>query len=197
MASFQVEICNLALARIGVAAQLTSIDERRPEALVCKTFYNITRDRVIRSLEWPFCKKTVTLALVAEQPTDEWGYAYTYPADCVRMLRFVSGNRVDADAQYPYSIAYSSAGRVIYTDAVDPVLEYITNVTNEAQYDPHFVDALVWCLAAEIAGPLTKDVKLADYCRNNYRMSLAEAGAMAKNENRQEDAESSFIRAGY
>jgi len=197
MATFQVEVCNMALGRIGVNAQIQSIDESRPEAKVCKTFYNICRDYTLRAIEWPFCKKTVTLAIVAEQPTDEWSYAYTYPADCVRLLRFVSGDRVNADAQYPYVVAYSSAGRVIYTDMTDPVLEYLTSVTDESQYDHHFTDALVWRLASEIAGPLTKDVKLAQYCRDNYNAALVAAGAFAKNEDRQENAESSFIRAGY
>ena len=56
----QVDICNLALKRIG-AATISSISESTRNAEHCDTFWSYVLDEVMSDHQWSFTKKVVTL----------------------------------------------------------------------------------------------------------------------------------------
>jgi hypothetical protein len=63
MATDAEEICNVALARIGVS-KITSISDNNSRAVLCNTFYTRIRDERQRSHPWNFTMKRALLSLV-------------------------------------------------------------------------------------------------------------------------------------
>lgn len=178
-----VSICNMALDRIAYADPLSDItDQNHAGAAVCSRWFEHCRDEVLRAHRWPFASRTQTLALVAEDPTDEWGFSYRYPADCLRARRFVSALG-DADhTRQPYDISSDASGRLILCDVEDAVLLYTARIADPVLFPEDFVSLLAWKLAAEIAIPLTREMRMAANAADQYRLSLARAIAANRNE---------------
>lgn len=199
MARSEVQLCNLALGRVGISQEIASLSERSNEAVQCNRFYESTRDRVLSEAPWRFCTRRRTLADVGTPP-DGWAYRYRYPNDCLFARKIVDpANRSPAsDQRIPFSIYedVDSAALAIVTDEANAVLEYTFKVTNTMLYSPLFDSALAWALAAEIAGPLKADVKYIQNAEQHYQYQIAQAIAQSFNEGRDDlPQESEFIRA--
>jgi hypothetical protein len=77
----------------------------------------------------------------------DFEYEYDVPADCLRVLElFQGGERQD----------YQIEGVVIYTDADEPVIRYIGNIT-ESAFDDMLAAAIELRLASKLAYELTND----------------------------------------
>ncbi|HXF44856.1 MAG TPA: hypothetical protein VNK91_01940 [Burkholderiaceae bacterium] len=179
--SSDVDICNMALGHVGVSREINSLTEGTTEADQCRRYYAPTRDAMFRDHDWPFAQRYVTLGLVANNPNDDWGYAYRYPSNCVRLVKFVLGARANV-TRVPYELAHDDAGKLIYTDQADAVVKIIAVVQNSELYDPAFVIALSWRLGAELAIPLSRSEKERDYAYKRYLTEFAVARALAGNE---------------
>ncbi len=191
----EVEIGNLALGYVGVAHEISSLDEDSTEAEQVKRFYATTRDQVLRDFPWPFARRYVALALVAEDPNDDWAYSYRYPTDCVRALRLVDGHRIQT-TRIPWEVASDDAGRLILTDQAEAVLRYIKRIEDPEQFDASFVEALAWRLGSKLAIPLSRSAKERDYALERYRLEISVAQANAANEGEtDDDPEPESIRA--
>lgn len=134
----QVSICNMALSHLSIGKVIASITEKSAEARACSAFYDQAKDEVLRDFAWPFATRTVTLALVAPQPTPEWAYSYRYPSDCLAARRLLNGSQsaspfpagfsapttapapmgrvMTAQSRIPFRIQSDDAGLLIYTD---------------------------------------------------------------------------------
>lgn len=66
MASTAVEICNQALAALGVTQYITALTDLTKEAQVANLYYEDTRKRLLASFPWPFALHT---RLLPEFPT--------------------------------------------------------------------------------------------------------------------------------
>lgn len=183
MAKSDVELCNMALARIGITMAITSLDERSKEAMQCKLFFDQTRDKVLGDAPWPFARRTVALQLTGEAP-QRWGYAYQYPGDCLRLNdvfpTIPTGMSPDAFRQWansnrvPYELAAGDSDNLtIVTDQVDAVADYTLRITNPLRFDAAFSSLFAWAMGGELAIPLAKGV---DYARNAYAQYDKELG---------------------
>lgn len=200
MAVSVVQICNMALARIGISDQIASLTESSNEATQCNLFYEPTRDRVLRDHQWPFARKYQALALIEEADeqawADQWSYAYRYPSDCLMIHRITTAYGRRPDESIPFEVGQDDAGRVVYTDQEDAVIVYTRRVTDTSHFDPMFVSALAWLLAVDIALPLAASESLRERAGRAYMMELATARAHAANEQRRDpEPDSEFIRA--
>lgn len=198
MAASDVVICNLALAHVGSTKGIASLTERSEEARSCQRFYEQTRDEVLQAFPWPFAAAVSPLALVAEDPTDEWAYSYRLPADCLAPRRIQNGlSRVDTPAtRVPYAVIRDASGLLVLTDKESAVLEYTMRATDPAFYPPDFVQCLALKLAVWIAPAVTKGDpgKLGVRAFQLYQLQLAEAWASAANVGQADPApESDFI----
>lgn len=184
-------ICNMALSHLGVSDQITDVDtESSKEALACRLFYDQSRDEVLRAFPWPFATIIEDLALVEEDPNDEWGYSYRYPATCLKVRRILSGARNDTQAsKVPYRIARDDTGRVIFTDKEDAQVEYTQQVTAEEEFDVDFGNALSYLLASKIAPRVAggDQVKLSDRALRLYLGFVAVAQNTAADEERSDE----------
>lgn len=194
------EICNLALSHLGVGKEISNVEtDRGEEATVCRRFFDIARDRVLRDFSWPFTTKIAALALIEADPNTEWGYSYGYPSDCVNFRRILSSLRNDSrQTRVPYRIANSSSGKILFTDAVDAVAEYTVMISDSAIFPPDFVMALSFCLAMYIAPRITggDPFKLGSRAMQMYALEIRMAQASAINEEQaEEEVQSEFIRS--
>lgn len=185
-----VQIANFALFRIKVSKQITSLTEQSPEAIACNLWFTHAREAVLSDAEWPFATKRGLLALVtltdAEMP-DEWGFAYAYPTDCIYARIMWDGaqkRRPEQELEFRIEHHPNSDARIIYSDVEDACLIYTKDVTNAGLFSEHFVDALAWRLAADIAPSLMASRESALDALRMYRFVLGDAIAHELNEER-------------
>lgn len=195
-----VAICNLALSNIGVGQEISNLTtERSAEALACRRYFDHVRDLVFRAFPWPFATRIQALALVEEDPNEEWAYSYRYPTDCLMFRKIQSGIRNDTrQTRVPTKIGNDSAGKLIFTNKEDSIAEYTVLVEDPEQYPPDFVSAFSFLLAAHIAPRLTggDPFKMGDKALAKYQAAIGEAESNAANEEQAEELpESEFIRA--
>lgn len=112
MASSKTEIVNIALAHLGVGSEISNLDtDQSTEANAMRRFYESAKDEVLRDLNWPFTTVFASLALVEEDPTDEWSYSYRYPSDALKIRRVLSGLRNDTrQSRVPYKLGQDASG---------------------------------------------------------------------------------------
>lgn len=180
-------ICNMALGHVGVSSQITDLDtESSKEALACRLFYEQCRDEVLRAFAWPFATTIEPLALVEEDPNDEWAFSYRYPAGCLQVRRLLSGVRNDSQETVArYRVARDSGGRLIFADLEDAEVEYTAQVTAAAEFDADFARALSYLLGASIAPQLAGvDKPYRENCMRLYAYAIAVAQGNAANEER-------------
>jgi hypothetical protein len=194
------EICNLALSHLGVGKEISDIaTDSSSEGQSCRRFYDIVLDEVLRAANWPFTTKFRTLALIEENPTDEWSYSYRYPTDCVKIRRILSGDRNDThDTREVYKVGRDNDGLLVYTDKEDAEIEYTMRLSDASQYPADFTLVMSYRLASLIVARVTggDPFNLRDSVLQNYFYELSRAQASAFNE-QQDDRlkDSEFIRA--
>lgn len=195
--SSEVEICNMALAGIGVGQEIASRTEGSQASAKCDLFFDSCRDRVLRDFDWPFARRYYTLGLIAEDPNTDWAYSYRYPATCLNARRIVGATRNDT-SRIPFTLGSDDSGKLIYTDEPDAVLRMTARITDPEIFDPVFVSAFAWLLGSKIAPGLARDSKIAAEAFRMYLADIASARADAANEATQDappDAESISARA--
>lgn len=172
-----VDICNLALSRIGHSF-ISTLSEGTKPAQLCTLFYPISRDAMLRDHTWNFAVKRSTLAVSADEPNHEWDYKFALPTDCLKVIRCdlddLGGEIVPA---YPYSStdAYAIEGRYLLANSDDVSIEYVAQITDPTQFDSLFVDCLAQRLAAELAMPLADNASLAKSMWDIYTLKIREA----------------------
>lgn len=209
----QVQICNLALSRIGVSKYLTLISDNTNEASVCRRVWDNALLCALTAFPWAFAKRQadlVDLALVMPEtarrdPTPGWGYTYAYPSDCLflRDVRLPS-QVIQVDTIFPPSIPDINLAwevmedegynrKVINTHFGEAVAVYTAYVQNVNLWDPLFKDALAWGVAAELAGPLVAEPQRQKVCIDNFNITIHRAAARSMNESRAMERESDLI----
>lgn len=156
--SSEVDICNLALARLGDEATVSSIDppEGSAQAEHCERFYPIARDALLEMHDWRFATKRVTLAQTTSD-TFEWGFAYALPSGMLRALKVLSAaaSATDDSEDFEQQLDADDA-QIILSNCEEASLIYTVRVTDTTRFTPLFVDALSWLLASHLAGPILK-----------------------------------------
>lgn len=154
----QLDIWNLALSHLGDKANIADPDESSAQADHCRRFYPIARNTLLELHDWKFATRRVTLALLLEDPTDDWLYAYAPPSDCIKERTvFMSEGDNCAGRGYGFDVeTIDDDLSVIYTNVEDAILRYTALITDTTKYSALFVDAFTWLLASYVAGPLIK-----------------------------------------
>lgn len=194
-----VQIYNLALSHLGQTKRIASFTEKSEEARLATLVYENCRDTMLEEFNWPFATKIEALGLISEEPNDEWAFSYRYPSDCLKFRRILSGTRNDArDSRVEYRVAYSSSGRVIFTDLDEAQGEWTIKVTDSELFPPTFALALSYKIAHQIAPSVTAGdpFKLGDKAFQLYQLNVGKAANNSFNEEQPEQhPESEFIRA--
>lgn len=165
------QIYNLAFGALLLSRQTTDPDtDNSNEVSVLNTHYQTAFDGALEDMDLDATSTRATLALSVSDPIPYWNYGYTYPSDCVVLRRLEPtaaytpiDNRV---SHVPKLIRIHSGAKLILTNEVDAIAEYISNAVPLSSLAPHAGLAiayyLAWLSAPLIAGKgsrtLRKDV---------------------------------------
>lgn len=183
-----VEICNLALARLGQTVEITDIvtPVGKP-AILCAQHYPVIRRKLLRGPRvFNFAKHRALItvdAVATAAIAFGFGSAFQLPSDFLRFLTLG-----DIDEKNPRLAGlYQIRGRHIFTDYTDDEdtlnLSYIRDVTTVGLWDSLFVDLMRLELAKALAGPLTLKSSLVKDLDAELRDVRLEAGAVSAQEN--------------
>lgn len=207
----QVEVCNLALGRIGQGASrpLQALDEGSETANACLRVFAPAMAAMLREYEWPFATRSAALSVSAEA-VDGWAYVYAYPDNCAYLLAVAEAGqdatRLPVKAlRRPFGLVAAADGESLLVASNVPEARawYTVNVTNPHFGDALFQDALAWRVAAELGLGLKADPQLSVNAGNQYRLALSKALAAVANETGAlgeewlQDAGDVLARSGY
>ena len=158
-----VDICNGALNQLG-ATTILSLTEDSKNARLCNSRFTQVRDAVFRSHPWNCLQKRVELAADTTAPAWGFSYAYTLPADCLRLLRILD-----------YDSNYKVEGRKILSNTSSMKILYIGRITDPNEYDESLRETLSAALGADIAFAVTSNNTTATNMYNLFQDKLRDA----------------------
>lgn len=173
-----VDIVNLALASLGDAARVTSINppDQSAQAGLASRFFPVARDALLEMHTWGFATVREPLAYVTN-PSSTWKYAYAAPSNVLNYIAVLDPlaaddysmgvqlpNTVLGSIQagvgvyqpQPFTVETIASTTIILTNQQDAVLRYTKGITDTAEFSPLFVVGLSKLLASYLAGPLIK-----------------------------------------
>ncbi|MCS5590730.1 MAG: hypothetical protein NZ824_12270 [Candidatus Thioglobus sp.] len=161
----EVSICSNALRKLG-DDPITSLSENSERARLCNAFYASTRDAVLRAHPWNFATVRQTLNKLTSVPAFDYAAEFTLPSDpyCVRVLSM----------DYP-DYEFKIEGRKLLTDYDEAKILYIARITDTAEFDPLFTEALTARLSAELAYSITGSNTLSQQMWQTYESKISEA----------------------
>jgi len=195
----QVDICNMALGRIGARQRIGSMNEQSEEARILKLVYPQILGLTLEQVDWGFARRRKALTLLETDPNDFWAFRYELPADCAcprNIQGFTRNPTIEELIPWEVEGEDDPAKRTIFSDMEEAVLQYTRNDVPTGSYPSHFVHALAWNLAVEIAMPLTGTTDVVSYAINAANAAVIQCGSMSANQRQPDDArESEFVRA--
>lgn len=159
-----LEICNLALAKLG-ESPLSAIDPNgSPASRQCYLHYHPTRREVLCAHRWSFAQKLSVLdSPEQEDGSEEHQLYHSLPSDCLRVLS-VNQN------------SWTMRGRAIYCKAGQIKLLYIYDCEDTELFEPLFIEALAARLAYKMCLSLTSSSTARTNLLEEYkRVCLPEA----------------------
>lgn len=199
----KVDIFNMALGHLAVTTTVASPTENTKERKTLDRYYDIALEAVLRDRDWPFATRYKNPALVTDftaedDATNEWGYAYRYPTDCLKVRRIMGNEGRTSPNKIPFRIVSDDNGRLIYTDQEDAKIEYTVRIADPVRFPPDFIIALSLRLAAYGAPGLTRgdQTKLGQRALELYiaEMGIAAANSMNEEQVDRNEPDSEFIR---
>ena len=189
-----VEICNGSLNQLG-ATTILSLTEDSKNARLCNSRYTQVRDALFRSHPWNCLQKRVQIAADATAPAWGFTYAYTLPADCLRLLKILD-----------YDSNYKVEGRKILSNTSSMKILYVARVTDPNEYDELLRETLSASLGADIAFGVTSNNQTASNMYNLFKEKLRDARFVDSTEGQNIDSDlgmsdvidaSTFINSRY
>lgn len=160
-----LDICNMALSRLG-ESPITEINPNGSLASrLCYMHYHPVRREVLCAHRWSFATMRTTLHSAEESNGDlsPRQLRHSLPVDCLRVLG------VNARS-------WTLRGRAVYTPATDIHLLYIADVEDTSLFDPMFTEALVLRLAWKLCIPLINSTTARQALGEEYqRVALPQA----------------------
>lgn len=171
MAVSEVSICSNALRKLG-DNPITSLSDDSDRARLCNALYEINRDATLRAYPWNFAIRRTTLAQLSTTPAFEYSYEYTLPTNpyALRVLSLYEGDD-----------SWKVEGRKLLTNDSTAAIVYIARITDTAEFDALFVEALTARLASELSWPIIRS--------NSAKVSFYQEFIMKINEARAIDAQ--------
>ena len=158
-----VDICNGALNQLG-ATTILSLTEDSKNARLCNSRYTQVRDALFRTHPWNCLQTRLELAASSDSPAWGFTYAYTLPANCLRLLRVLD-----------YDSNYKVEGRKILSDASTMKILYIARITDPNEYDELLRETLSAALGADIAYAVTSNNTTSQNMIVSYQEKLRDA----------------------
>lgn len=170
MSISQLEICNMALGRMGTEKAISALypDENTAEARQCARFWESNRDATLSESPWKGSRKVAELSLDETAPDDpNWDYQYTLPADFIREIEVVNASG--------YAVNYTLVGGKLYANNDEVFMKYVFKQTDTTKYHPLLIEAMACRLAHLISMPLSGSKTLKKLMWEEYQYTLTQA----------------------
>lgn len=169
MAETKFQICSRALRLIGLPG-ISSFDEGNKRSEVANDLYDQAVEALLASSRFRWATTQADLTRSPTEPKARWSAAYNLPADPAPI-------RIWALTLADNPVEYDRYGSLLYCDlgADDvPTLDYTYRV-GESLFPPEFRMALVYELAVQFAGAITRNGQLASAYLQKAEEWLAKA----------------------
>ena len=191
--SNQLDICNLALFKLGHSTRIATLAENSLEANTFNALWEQTLAFVQTDGIWPFLLRTEALAPSADDPPPGWRFRYSRPNTCLTAWALANEDSLRAfrllqvwcqpewrwatfGSLFDWQTVYGSSETEIVTDVEDAWLVYTSSEDNTSRFPPKFVEALACRLAFDAAGPIIGQMGL------NNRGALLQEYQLARND---------------
>ena len=151
-----VDICNLALDRLGQGTIASILAPTVPMEDICARWYDQTRRELLREYIFNFARKPAILTVNVNAPSHpDFATGYNLPVDLIRLLTI--GDRILYGGNTPTQFFTISDG-ILYDDGnTDPAvaglqIEYIYDAVTVAKFDSLFIKVLTLQLADNMSG---------------------------------------------
>jgi hypothetical protein len=211
MADTETDIANDALQHLGSASFIQNLEtDTSKDARVMRRLYHKYRRSLLSIWEWPFATIYQKGVIVKFWPTPEYGFAYQYPNNCLKMSRIWNFRHTD-DIETKIESVQSNDGaqRLIYSNFGPPALlpqnrwiptttpasttgdpypvavfQFVADCENVGLFPELFKDALSLMMAG-YAAPSLPGIGTVDFRKQNLELgaqALSLAGAQNMNE---------------
>lgn len=175
-----VDICNYALNHIGKGT-ISALDTSTEASRRCSLRFEPVRDKVLEDYPWRFARRQVALA-ASSSTVVGWDYVYAYPSSCVKVRKvFTEATFGEAEPQQ-FDIYNVGGVQCVVCNLESAYAEFTYRVTDPTLFDPLFVEALSYALAADLAFQLTGNSGTRDAMLKIYFQFLQQAQASAATE---------------
>jgi hypothetical protein len=167
----------MALSFIGHnRTRITSLNDSNEEARRFNELFHPARRSILRDYEWNFATAIDSLALSANDNIKGWEYAYIYPSECLKPRRiFNDGTPENGTEEYRQLYSSTNKFQIIACNISPACMEYTADITNAAQFDASFVEALAFYLAWQVAPSITGNAKLTEQMLNLSGIAMVKA----------------------
>lgn len=165
----EVDICNLALQRLG-AKTITALTDDSVNARECNRVYAHARDSELRAHPWSFARKRAQLAASSTAPAFEYARAFDLPSDFLRLLP--NNGRLGQVVQDDLQI---ESGQILTNDGAPLNIIYIARITDPNTFDQGFIDLLVARVAFDLCEKITQSTKKFEIMNLQYQEAKATA----------------------
>ncbi len=160
-----LDICNLALSKLG-ELPIPALDPNgSPAARLCYMHYHPVRREVLCANRWTFATTLTTLHSAEEGDEEQLHMlSHALPQNCLRVLEVSSPG-------------WTLRGRSIFCASPSIRVLYIADVEDTSLFDPLFTEALAVRLACRLCIPLTSSTTARQALTEEYqRIALPQAG---------------------
>ena len=152
--SSKIEICNLALSRIGQNSISSLKDTSSVQAQFCNMIFEQAKSALLSQYNWTFAIVADKLNQIdnSEDTFKEYDYKYALPEGFLRLVCLYNDTN-DIIIQTPHTKPiFVLEGGFVFSDYPNCKLKYIKDIDNISIFSPLFID----CLVLDLAIRLTK-----------------------------------------
>lgn len=168
----EVDICNMALMKLGANTIVSLQEPENYEAEQCKLWYPICRDAVLEEHTWSWASQRFVLNPTGNDA--EWGddIQYQRPQGVVAVARLYA-NTNTGDLIPPES--WKVEGQHIYSSSAAAYAVCVTRVLDSQRFPGLFAIAVAARMAAELCNSITENTDLSGQLWREYGQKVREA----------------------
>lgn len=171
-----LDICNIALSKLGEAPIPALNANGSPAARLCYMHYHPVRREVLCAARWSFAQKQVTLTSSEADDSGRHALPHTLPQDCLRVLA----------VNCP---SWTLRGRSVFCNQQEINLLYIADIEDTALFEPLFTEALATRLACKLCIPLLSSTTARKALTDEYNhLALPQAAHINAVQDRSNDS---------